>query len=344
MVGFKTRNSRRSLIAASHRMGVLDLIQRMERAADAPLYILAYHRVDEPAAQPYLDPSLLSATPAQFQQQMRYISEHYHPVSAEEVIAAASGGAPLPADAVLVTVDDGYCDFQSHIFPAAHQYGIRPVLFVPTAFVGAGTFWWDEVYRAVQFAPAAEIATPLGALRVDTPDGKRQALEQLRAHIKRSTPDAVEAALEQLRAQIPPPIRRRGRATLTWDELRALDRAGATIAAHTHTHPILSRISPEDARREVRTSQDAIAREIGHALPIFAFPDGKPEAFNDAVMTVLREEGFKVVVTMNEGRAHLNRDNLLCLPRLGMSARMSLAQFHLHLTPAYARFKGRLHG
>ncbi len=342
MLSSKTRNPRRSLVAASHRVGILSLVQHLERVDDQPLYILAYHRVDEPARAPYLDPSLLSATPAQFLEQMRFIAERYCPVSAEQVIDAVTGGTPLPADAVLVTVDDGYRDFAENIFQAAQHYSIRPVLFIPTGYVGKGSFWWDQVYCAVRFAVTPALETPLGTLPVDTPENIKGTLERLRACIKQAAPLEACRVLEQLQASVPREVAERERSTLTWDELRALDRAGVTIAAHTHTHPILSRIPLEEARREIRGSQAAIAREIGHSLPIFAFPDGKPGTFNEDVIRILGEEGFRVVVTMNEGRARLKYDNLLSLPRLGMSTRMSLAQFHLHLTPVYSRWKRSL--
>ena len=80
---------------------------------------------------------------------MRLIANKYHPVTAEEVLEAASGNRKLPPYAVLVTVDDGYRDFKNHIWRIAKPYGIRPVLFVPTAFIGSGVFWWDQLYDAL---------------------------------------------------------------------------------------------------------------------------------------------------------------------------------------------------
>jgi len=332
-----SRSRKAAALRTASSIGLLNLLQRVGRGGDHPLYVLAYHRVSEYGAAPLLDPDLISATPGQFAAQMQFIARAYHPVSAEDVLDAVERGTPLPRDAVLVTVDDGYRDFQQVIHPIARRYGIRPVLFVPTAFVGQGAFWWDQLYRALQFTKSAQIDSPLGCLPLRTTDERNHAMDLLRAYVKESPFDQARDAVESLCASAGAHVAAPGQATLDWDELRALARDGVTIAAHTHTHPILSHIPLEQARREIRESQQRIAREIGQALPIFAFPDGSPGAFNADLTQVLREEGFKLAVTMVEGRALLKRDDPLCLPRLYTTPNLDRARFHLHLTPMYDR-------
>jgi len=324
-------------LALAERSRLLGLIQRLGRGAGRRLYVLAYHRVDEFDRKPRLDPSLISATPAQLEAQMRFIAQRYHPISAEEALEAIEHGASLPRDAVLVTVDDGYCDFQEVIFPIMRRYGIRPVLFVPTAYVGQGVFWWDQLFDALQQTRAREISTPLGRLPLRTPAEKRAALEHLRAYLKRphSPFEQARRELQALCAAAAPDLLAPERVTLNWDELRALARAGVTIASHSHTHAILSRIPLDQAQNEIRTSQRLIVQEIGQALPIFAFPDGNRPAFTPEVVSLLREEGFKLAWTMVEGCVDLERDDPLCLPRIGISPKLTRAQAHWRLTPAY---------
>ena len=268
-------------LALAERSRLLDLIQRLGRGTGRRLYVLAYHRVDEFGRKPRLDPNLISATPAQFEAQMRLIAERYHPVSAEEALETIERGVPLPRDAVLVTVDDGYCDFQEVIFPIVRRHGIRPVLFVPTAYVGQGAFWWDQLFDALQQTRAGEISTPLGRLSLRTTAEKYAAMEHLRAYIKHPHAPFEQARreLQALCAEAAPDLVPPEHVTLDWDELRALARAGVTIASHSHTHPILSRIPLDQVRDEIRTSQRLIAQEIGQALPIVAFPDGNRPAF-----------------------------------------------------------------
>ncbi|MFH1634623.1 MAG: polysaccharide deacetylase family protein [Chloroflexota bacterium] len=316
------------------------MLQKPGRNGGQSLYVLAYHRVIEPDSQmPGLD--MVSATPAQFDAQMQLLAREYHPVTAEDVLNAFDRGTPLPRYAVLVTVDDGYRDFQDTIFPIASRYGIRPVLFVPTQFMGQGYFWWDRLPLALSSARVNEIDTPVGRFSLRTATGQTQALARLSDYVRVQPFEQARQWVEDLCNEIAPDLPDSGHATLDWGELRALARAGVDIASHTHSHPILSHVSLEQARREIRLSQDLIAREIGRVLPIFAFPDGRHHAMNQALLPVLQSEGFRLAFTRIEGRARLDRDEPLQLPRLGVSLPMSLAQFHLHLTPLYDIWKNR---
>ena len=122
--------------------------------------------------------------------------------------------------------------------------------------------------------------------------------------------------------------------TLTCDELRQLNRAGVTVASHSHTHPILTQIPLEEARRQILLSQEIIRRELGYALPIFAFPDGKPRAFNSALIDMLYSEGFEMLFLVVNGRAVIKPgSHKITLPRLAVGQNHTLPHIHLRLTP-----------
>jgi peptidoglycan/xylan/chitin deacetylase (PgdA/CDA1 family) len=330
----------KNLLELAEQTGSLKLLQRVGNHVGHRIYILAYHRVDEPGNRPWLNPDLISATPSQFAEQMKLVATHYHPVSAEDVLEALAHDRPLPEDAVLVTVDDGYRDFKDHVVPITREYGIKPVLFVPTFYAGEGRFWWDKLFYAVKHITQPFITTPLGRLSLATQAERTLTLQQLTQYVKQTTSEMAMAVVEGLYDLSSPNGHHREPDTLTWDELRDLSAQGVTVAAHTHTHPVLSKVSLETVRAEMRTSQNTIQREIGSSLPLFAFPDGKSSVFTSELIDVLWQDGFQMVFTMIEGCARLNRDNLLALPRLGIHKGLSLAQFHLHLTPPYTWFKG----
>ncbi|NPV76043.1 MAG: polysaccharide deacetylase family protein [Anaerolineae bacterium] len=295
------------------------------------LYVLNYHRVDYPNHRPWLGGNVISTSPDEFQKQMNLIARRYHPVTAEEVINSVRTGSKLPKEAILITVDDGYKDFKEYIHPITHGLGIKPVLFVATHFVGENMFWWDKLHHIIFSEARTEIASDIGCLPLQSDEQKEIALKSLSAHLKKIPfAQALKWIEEHFNPQNPIPVY-----TLGWDELRELSREGVTIAAHTHTHPILTQIPIEKARLEIKTSQQKIKQEIGQALPIFAFPDGKPYATSDDLVQVLREEGFQIAFTTIEGRANLGRDNPLLLPRLGVWEGLNLGRFHFHLTPTY---------
>lgn len=317
---------------------LIDLLQHAPDH-DAPVYVLAYHRIGQLGSPSLLDPDLISATAEQLYEQMQFIARRYHPVSPDQVLASLEHNTRLPRDAVLVTVDDGYRDFRSSFFPIASEFGIRPILFVATAYPGNESgYWWDRLFRAVHWPRSPEISTPVGTVRVKTEEEKARANDRLRDHMRRVAFEQVLAETGALEDGAAVEARNASSSVLEWDELRRLARDGVTIAAHTHNHPILTRVSLDRARWEIRQAQDRIRSEIGSALPIFAFPDGQPHSFNEELFRLLGEEGFKLAFTTVEGCAHLGSDNLLGLPRVNVSPHMDLARFHLHMTPFYDRW------
>lgn len=320
-------------------LGLDRAARRRDRGGARSLYVLAYHRIDEPKRRPDLDPQLISASATQFEEQMRTIARHLCPVAAEDVLEAARGGVPLPRNAVLVTFDDGYRDFQEHAAPAALRHGVRPLLFVATAHVGGELFWWDQLYRIVAQAPGNDLETSFGTFSIRSPEERRRVVEIWRRRVRASTGERERSEIEERYAACPaqPDL---GQALLGWDDLRGLAAAGVTVAAHSHTHPLLGWLPPELVRLEVRTAREHLSRNLGGTLPLFAYPDGRaPLASGDGVERVLREEGIELAFTMREGRAALDRDPLLRLPRISVSPTEGLGLFRMHLTPRYDRWK-----
>jgi hypothetical protein len=128
--------------------------------------------------------------------------------------------------------------------------------------------------------------------------------------------------------------------TLTWDELRQLAQNGVAVACHSHTHPIMTQITLEQARDEVRAAQDLFRRQLGTALPLFAFPDGRPNAFSRDLFEMLHAEGFELLFLLVGGRAHIEArsKNNIC-PRLSVWQSQTLPQFHLRLTPFWGFYE-----
>jgi hypothetical protein len=117
-------------------------------------------------------------------------------------------------------------------------------------------------------------------------------------------------------------------AVLGWDELRRLAKEGATLGAHTQTHPILTRVSLEKARAEIVGSQADLKREIGATLPIFSYPDG---GHNDAIVEILIEEGFVLGFNGPTGVNDLRTCDPFRLRRINITPKSTPLIFKLRL-------------
>jgi peptidoglycan/xylan/chitin deacetylase (PgdA/CDA1 family) len=323
------------VLNSAHQLGILRSAHYFDSSNSRSLYVLVYHRVDWENSQPRLDPNNLSATPEQFEQHMRLISSEYHPVSADNLLESILYNKSLPTRAVLVTVDDGYCDFKKYIWPIANRYGIRPVLFVPTAYVGSGVFWWDQLYDALQRTTLEKVDTPVGTLSLNNMLNRQSAFAQIAQYMKKSPFNLAFTLLGDLCQELVSDPFSADRVTLDWDDLRELSKAGVTVAPHTHTHPALGNVSLEQARFEVSESQRLIMTEIGSLSNLFAYPYGSRNSIGTVAGEILRESDCQLAFTMNPGRAHLDYDDHMYLPRIESNVRLTIAQFHAKLNPFF---------
>ena len=104
---------------------------------------------------------------------------------------------------------------------------------------------------------------------------------------------------------------------LTWDHVRQMHQHGIHFGAHTVTHPMLSRISVDEAGHEIVQSKRSIEEALNTHVELFAYPDGGFTAFNDTIKALVEAAGFRAAVTTILGtntattdRYELRRDGL----------------------------------
>jgi len=110
--------------------------------------------------------------------------------------------------------------------------------------------------------------------------------------------------------------------------LRCLAKQGVALGAHTQTHPILTQMTPQEVRNEIRGSQDDLAQEIGNVRPVFSFPSGE---YDNGVVAILKEEGFKAAFTTLDGQNDLRIQDPLRLCRTNITRRTTPLIFRLRL-------------
>ena len=238
------------------------------------LRVLTYHRVIDPADAPGCDPALISATPGDFERQVQYLAAHYNVVSAGQVLDARRSGEPLPGKPVWVTFDDACRDFGEIAWPILRRHGVPATVFVPTAYPDHPElrFWWDRLYSAFTETALGEVRDPdFGRLPLGTAEARRSSRRLVQRRVKEMPHDQAMRAVERICAQLGDAART-DRDTLGWNELRRLVSEGVSVGAHTRTHPALTRLAVEDARREIRGSRADLERELGACLPVFRVP------------------------------------------------------------------------
>lgn len=89
----------------------------------------------------------LTVSTADFEAMMSYLKQAgFHPVSQTQLFRALFAGAPLPAQPVLLTFDDGYDDNAAVAAPILEKYGFTGTFYVVTDKIGTTEYMtWEQV-------------------------------------------------------------------------------------------------------------------------------------------------------------------------------------------------------
>jgi peptidoglycan/xylan/chitin deacetylase (PgdA/CDA1 family) len=264
----------------------------------ARLSVLIFHRV---LARPDpLFPDEMDA--ARFDQLCGWLKSWFNVLPLDQAVASLQNGS-LPARAACITFDDGYADNHQVALPILRRHGLAATFFIATGFLDGGRMWNDTIIETVRAfsEPVLDLqALGLGHHAVNSIDEKRAAIAAIIDSIKyRSVAERV-AITEQLAglAKVRPPQD----LMMSSQAVREMRRAGMQIGAHTVSHPILARLTTEQARDEIGQSKQFLEQLLGERVGLFAYPNGKPGVdYNTDSVTIARELGFDAAVSTHWG-------------------------------------------
>ncbi|MCU1265908.1 MAG: polysaccharide deacetylase [Acidobacteria bacterium] len=260
-------------------------------------------------------------------EQCEHIRRYYQPLSMKTISESLEAGRTLPHNNVAITIDDGYRDFFLYAYPVFRDYQINPTVCVISDFLDQRLWpWWNQIEYAFEHTAQKSVSLPF-------PDGETENLmletqeQRLRA-AKRTVDTLITVGNTdrlKLMSLIPkilevavptsPPFKW---SPLGWDEVRQMVRDGVEIAAHTKTHPILSRISDEGILcEEIEGSKRRIEEELDQPLIHFSYPNGKLADFTKQTVEVVKRCGFRTALTSERGLNSSSADRFL-LRRIGV--------------------------
>lgn len=118
---------------------------------------------------------------------------------------------------------------------------------------------------------------------------------------------------------------------LDWREVKEMQAQGVEFGSHTLTHPMLSQVSHEVARREIGESRQELEDRLGTGIAFFCYPRGD---FNDAVKQMVRDEGYRAACSTLPG-VNDRRTDLFELKRTYISRHDSAKEFAKKMAGAY---------
>jgi len=235
-----------------------------------------------------------------FRELAAHVAICYEPVD----VRTAEPGVQRSKLPVVFTFDDGWVDTRTVAFPIAREHQIPFAVFVcPGLLDEKMPFWPEQLVALVREADSAmgsdEAEGLIESLKRALPEQREQYLANLREKARKSAGQAEST---------------NGDRTLSSAAIREMAERGVCVGSHTQTHQILTMISPDSARQELRDSKASIESMLSGCCDTFAYPNGNwsPETRN-----LVAEAGYKLAVTTMQGAWTKDCDPL-AIPRVNI--------------------------
>jgi peptidoglycan/xylan/chitin deacetylase (PgdA/CDA1 family) len=114
-------------------------------------------------------------------------------------------------------------------------------------------------------------------------------------------------------------------ALCSWDEFRALEKAGIAIQPHSVSHRALSRLSDGEIEAEIVGSKRAIETHLNRPATFFSFPFGDNSERPGTVDALLEKHGYRAACLYKGGEMTLPAANRFRLTRIALGADSDIA-------------------
>ena len=277
--------------------------------------VLMYHRVTPRNVGTPAALEGMQVDPATFERHMAYLRNQFHLLGLNDLRQHMLDRTAFPPNSCLVTFDDGWKDNYSHAFPILTRYEVPAVVFLSVGHIGTRKrFWQERTFNALCEIREAARRNPHipsrsrhlpGGIKVEElaawPEEKfrEEVREQIRT-LKTFPLSRIEPIVEEL-AEYAGTYPDDGRDSfLSWEDVLTMSRGGLDFGSHGMGHEILTNISPENIREEVRTSKSIIEEKIQKTVYAFSYPNGDHDP---GVRKCVRECGYQIAFGASRGFA-----------------------------------------
>lgn len=245
-------------------------------------------------------------TAATFEKQLRLIKRYFNPMTLAELAQIIEQQGSAPANAVVITVDDGYRDFYEVAFPLLKKYQVPATFFVTTGFVNGDIWLWpDQVLWLLNNRTRLDAIVAVGNRTFDLSQPTQAIWWPLVLHLLTVENSLRLQALQDLQTLggiTLPALAPVEYSAVNWQQLREMQASGIEIGGHTVTHPSLGHMDLNAARAEINLSFSMLCEQLGAVPRTFCYPNGQPADYSAEVKQLVSESGFTAAVTAYSDR------------------------------------------
>lgn len=281
-----------------------------------------YHRVINPNnVKTYIQPGMY-VDPVTFAMHLNALTSYFSIISINELMKIAHSGKSdrFSKSLCAITFDDGWVDYYQNAFPLLKEYNLPATVFLPTNFIGSDQWFWTDRFAFIWKNK-----------KLNNNPGSNQIIEKLLG-IKGTFPMQIEKGLQILKALPLSEIEsvlsemenafgmnagQQGRAFLNWQEVKEMRDSGlVSFGSHTVDHHILTTLSENEIRKELRGSMQCLLdkKVVEKGKVPFCYPNGN---FDLNIAQIVKDEGYSCAVTTKTDWNSFSADPFT-LNRVGM--------------------------
>ncbi len=273
------------------------------------LIVLNYHRLrpNDPQFSTAFDDGVYGVDADEFARQVKWLKNNTRIMSEKDLLDHNKDGvfiAPTTsAPCVVITFDDGYLDNYTLAYPILKYYEVPAILFVATQMVHDRQMaWWDVIAYLIK--RCAKPFIRFGGQQFPLGEQRKEAIAFFLLRMKQEKYEHTKYLLSELseacEVALPAP-ELQDKEILTWKEIREMAQHHIAIGSHTHTHRVLSTLSPAAQKEEMILSKLMIEENRGQPVLSISYPVGEPHYITAETSVIASVSGYLLGFTTNTG-------------------------------------------
>ena len=283
--------------------------QMVERLTNHSLVIFLFHGVIDRQHHRVRNYTGKHLEAKLFARCLKRLAHEGYAMSMDEVLAYCESGEAFPENAFAITFDDGFENNISIAAPILADLNIPAMIYVTSGFIDEnGMSWIDRVEYAVEAAASQTIEVDWAqeTYSLTDTDSRIRFLKAVRAYVKNDSACHADKFADDLCARLGHPGKLSSGDPLdlkmSWAQVRQANESDLlSIGGHSHTHAILSYLTPDQLSFEIDTSLKLLAVNSGVAPTHYSYPEGLSHCYSEQVITKLKEQGVQCCPTAIDG-------------------------------------------
>jgi peptidoglycan/xylan/chitin deacetylase (PgdA/CDA1 family) len=281
--------------------------------------LLMYHRIlaERDLERYYVQPGMYVLNSV-FEQQMSYLKKNFKILRFSELLDIWKDGAWDNSQRYcVITFDDGWLDNYRNAYTILLKYNIPATIFLPTSLIGTNQWFWpDKLGFILRNILTGSESGSAGVLYDKWPWMKNEKIyniddkidsiiEMVKLLYADERNRLIENAATLFHLRFPDE-----RLLLNWEEVAEMSKKSISFGSHSASHAILTKLTPDNMKMEIRTSMDTLREKNINYVPVFCYPNGD---YNDVIAELVKDTGYMAGVSTRfgiEGRIPQDQYNL----------------------------------